>query len=86
MKVAPDDSESRPNYGIALVNQKRFSEAEQQLRKAIKKEASSSTAHYYLGLALMNQKPFGAAEAKFRISITNSNGGIAAAHKYLGGI
>ncbi len=86
VKLAPDDSEARLNYGIALVNLKRSSEAEQQLRQAIQKEASSSTAHYYLGLALMNQKQFAEAEAEFKISITNSNDGIAAAHKYLGGI
>ena len=34
----------------------------------------------------MNRQDFGAAEGEFKTSISDSNDGIATAHKYLGGI
>jgi Tfp pilus assembly protein PilF len=86
LKIAPEDFTARLNYGIALLNQKKFAEAEKQLRRAIQINAESATSHYYLGLALMNERQFQPAQSEFEISIKNSNDKIAAAHKYLGGI
>ena len=86
VKLNPGDFDARLNYGIALVNLKKSSEAEQQLRQALQTNAGSSSGHYYLGVALMSEHQLDAAESEFKTSIMNSNDGIAAAHKYLGGI
>jgi len=86
ISLGRDDFVAHLNYGIALLNLKQFAEAEQQLRQALQKNANAPTAHYYLGLTLMKRKDFETAEAEFKTSIVNSHDGIAAAHKYLGGI
>ncbi len=56
LKFAPDDVLARLNYGFTLLNQKKFDEAESQLRQVLKKNDAMPTAHMYLGIALMNQK------------------------------
>lgn len=86
IKLGRDDFVAHLNYGIALLNLKKFTEAEQQLREALQKNATAPTGHYYLALVLMNRQDFGAAEGEFKTSISDSNDGIAPAHKYLGGI
>jgi Tfp pilus assembly protein PilF len=86
IKLGRDDFVAHLNYGIALLNLKKFAEAEQQLRQALQQNADAPTVHYYLGLTLMKRKDFEASEAEFKTSIANSHDGIAAAHKYLGGI
>lgn len=86
VKLAPEDYAARLNYGIALLNLKKFVESEKQLRQALQINSAAATAHYYLGLALLNQHQFEPAESQFEVSIKNSNDQIAQAHKYLGGI
>ena len=86
LKLAPEDFVARLNYGIALLNLKKFAEAEKQLRQALQKNAAAPTGHYYLALTLMKQQEFEEAETEFQISIKNSNDRIPPAHKYLGGI
>ena len=86
LKLAPEEFAARLNYGIALLNLKKFADAEKQLRQALQKNEAAPTGHYYVALALLNQKEFEAAETEFKISIKNSNDRIAPAHKYLGGI
>lgn len=86
VKLGPIDFESRLNYGIALLNLKKFVEAEQQLRKAVELNPAAATSHYYFALALLNQQKFEAAEAEFKLSIKDSHDHLALAHKYLGGI
>jgi hypothetical protein len=48
--LSPEASEPRLNYGIVLVNQKKFPEAEEQLRIALKHNESMFTAH--IGISL----------------------------------
>src|SRR6185503_6561951 len=86
VRISPDDFEAHLNYGFALLNLKKFSQAEDQLRQALQKNPASGSGHYYLALALMNQQQFAAAEAEFKTAILKTNDGIAATHKYLGGI
>lgn len=86
VRIAPDDFEAHLNYGFALLNLKKFPQAEEQLRQALQKNAASGSGHYYLALALLNQQQFEAAAAEFKTSISKTNDGIPAAHKYLGGI
>ena len=85
--IKPEDFMLRLNYGIALLNQKKFETAETELRLAIQKNnGDSPAARYYLGLALMNEKKFEGAQLEFEGTIKNGGDKIALAHKYLGGI
>ena len=87
LKTNPDDFKLRLNYGIALLNEKKFEAAESELRLATKKNnAESSNADYYLGLALMSQQKIEAAQTEFERVIKIGGDKIALAHRYLGGI
>ena len=86
VKLAPDDFLPRLNYGIALLNQKKFDLSEQQLRMALTKNQDAPTAHMYLGIALMNLKRLDEAEKELRVAVVSKSNEIAPAHRYLGGI
>lgn len=86
VKAAPDDFLPRLNYGIALLNQKKFDLAEQHLRMALAKNDAAPTAHMYLGIALMNLKRLDEAEKELRVAVNSNSTEIAPAHRYLGGI
>lgn len=82
----PTAFEPRLNYGIALLNQKKFPEAEKELRAALEKKATSPTGHLYLGMALMNQKKLEEAQKELETAVASPSGDVGIAHKYLGGI
>jgi Tfp pilus assembly protein PilF len=85
--INPEDFTLRLNYGIALLNQKKFAAAETELKLATQKSNADSPAiHYYLGLALMGQQEFEGAQSEFESAIKTSGDKLALAHKYLGGI
>ena len=87
LRLNPDDFKLRLNYGIALLNQKKFDAAETELRLAIQKNNSPSpAASYYLGLALLGQQKIDTAQSVFESVIKNGGDKLALAHKYLGGI
>ena len=85
--ITPEDFTLRLNYGIALLNQKKFDAAETELRLALQKNnADSPAARYYLGLALISQQKFDGAQTEFESVIKNGGDKLALAHRYLGGI
>lgn len=85
--ISPEDFTLRLNYGIALLNQKKFEAAETELQLAIQKsKGDSPAARYYLGLVLMSEKKFDQAQSEFETAIRNGGDKIALAHRYLGGI
>ena len=85
--INPEDFTLRLNYGIALLNQKKFEAAETELKLAAQKSnADSPATHYYLGLALMNQQKFEESQSEFEIAIKNGGDKLPLAHRYLGGI
>lgn len=87
LRINPDDFSLRVNYGVALLNQKKFDAAETELRLAMQKsKGDSTTAGYYLGLALMSQQKIDAAKTTFESVVKNGGDKIALAHRYLGGI
>lgn len=87
LRFNPDDFKLRLNYGIALLNQRKFDAAETELRLAIQKNnAPSPAAGYYLGLALLGQQKVDGAQSVFESVIKNGGEKLALAHKYLGGI
>ena len=86
VKSAPDDFIPRLNYGIALLNQKKFDLAEEQLRAALAKNSAAPTAHMYLGITLMNLKRLDEAEKELLAAVSSNSTETAPAHRYLGGI
>ena len=87
LRVNPDDFTLRLNYGIALLNRKKFDAAEAELRLAMEKgNGDSPAADYYLGLALMGQQRIDEAQSVFESVVKNGGDRLALAHKYLGGI
>jgi Tfp pilus assembly protein PilF/predicted RNA-binding protein with TRAM domain len=85
--ISPEDFTLRLNYGIALLNQKKFAAAETELRLAIQKtNADSPVSRFYLAMALIEQKKFDEAQPEFESAIKTGGDKLALAHKYLGGI
>lgn len=83
----PDDFALRLNFGIALLNQKKFEAAESELRLAIQKNKTDSpAASYYLGVALMSQQKINEAQSIFESIVKSDGDKLPLAHKYLGGI
>ena len=97
LRIKPDDFTPRLNYGIALLEKREAAESEAQLRLALKKNDSSSTAHMYLGLALLNLSKNGKtrqfdaaryaeAQKELERAVSLGKNEVAMAHRYLGGI
>ena len=86
LKLTPDDPKAHLNLGIALYNQKKFTEAETHLREAVRLESTDPIAHYYLGMTLISIKNYGGAEKELELAVTNGGDNLALAHKYLGGL
>jgi Tfp pilus assembly protein PilF len=87
LKINPDDFTLRLNYGIALLNQKKFDTAEAELRLATKTEnPNAPRARFYLGMALINEQKFTEAQPVLENVIKNGGDKLPLAHKYLGGI
>jgi tetratricopeptide (TPR) repeat protein len=89
-QLFPNDAESVYGYGWALARSKRFSEAEQVLRRAITLNPKNADAHYNLGVALLAQERWQDAADEFRSAISleptksNQHGGLGTAYKELG--
>jgi len=86
VKLAPEEFLSRLNYGIALLNQKKFDLAEEQLKLALAKNNAAPTAHMYLGIALMSRQKLDEAEKELLAAVSSNSSEVASAHRYLGGI
>ncbi len=84
LNLKPSDSVAQLNFGIALFNQKKYQDAEQRLRQALK--LGGPTSHYYLGLTLVSLKRYPEAQAELEQAIKNGGENLALAHKYLGGL
>jgi tetratricopeptide (TPR) repeat protein len=97
LKLTPGDTLARLNYGFALLNQKKLSEAEAQLRQVLAKNSALPTAHMYLGMALITMSKdektrqfdvakYTEAQKEFEIAVSTGKDEVAQAHRYLGGI
>ena len=69
-----------------MLQQKKFAEAQAQLRDAVKKNDNAFTAHLYLGITLIHFKNYAEAETEFRKAITLGGAKASQAHYYLGGV
>lgn len=87
LRSDPENSTLHLNYGIALLNQKRFDAAETALRLAIQKsKAYSVSANYYLGVTLISERKNDEARTVFEDVVKNGGDKLALVHRYLGGI
>lgn len=97
LKLVPDDMVARLNYGFALLNQKKYAEAEAQLRQVLAKNSALPTAHMYLGIALISMSKdektrqfdvakYTEAQKEFETAVSTGKDEVAQAHRYLGGI
>lgn len=86
LKVQPDAYEPIVNKGILLVRQKRFTEAETPLKKALELKDGDATVHYYLGRTLLGLTRFDEAEAQFNLALTTGGSEMKEAHRMLGSL
>jgi Flp pilus assembly protein TadD len=86
LKLAPEDYATLLTYGRALYDRQEFAESEAQFRKAVKKNSSSPSGHFYLGLLLLKRHEFQEAEQQMRSAAEFGGDEMALAHYYLGGI
>lgn len=86
VSLSPEAFEPRLNYGVVLLNQRKYAEAEVQLREALKKNDSAVTAHLYLGITLIHRKNYQEAEAALQKCIALGGTKVSQAHYYLGGL
>jgi tetratricopeptide (TPR) repeat protein len=86
VKIAPEEFQPHLNYGIVLLNQRKFDEAELHLRKAMDKNDGAFSAHLYLGIVLVNRKSYPEAETELLKAITLGGEKASQAHYYLGGL
>lgn len=86
LKLTPDDYPTLLTYGRALFDRGLLGESAEQFRKAVAKNSSSPSAHFYLGLIALKGRDLDAAERELREAVRLGRGEIALAHKYLGGI
>ncbi|MFS8085750.1 MAG: tetratricopeptide repeat protein, partial [Acidobacteriota bacterium] len=86
VKLAAQDFQPRLNYGFALLNLRRYAEAEAQLRTAIGLNDSAPTAHMYLGIVLAIQRKLEEGEKELKAAIDSRSNDVALAHRYLGGV
>lgn len=86
VKLAPDDFQPRLNFGVALLNLRRLSDAEEQLRHAVSKETNAPTAHMYLGIVLAIQRKLEEGKKELEVAIASKSPEVPLAHRYLSGI
>ena len=84
-QFSPDAASPKLNLGIALLDTKKFSEAETKLRTALRIAATPAT-HMYLGLTLYYLHNHAEAEKELKSAIESSGDQLNIAHYYLGGL
>ena len=85
-RLAPDVFVLRFNYGFVLLQQKKFAEAEAELRAALEREQTSAYAHLYRGRALIGLRRDEEAEQEMLTAIKLGGDEMKIAHRYLGAI
>jgi lipoprotein NlpI len=100
LKLKPDDVIGHLDLGIALYNQstslfaekkldesvQKASQAETQLREALRLKSPGPTAHYYLGMSLIKLRKYDEAQKELELAVSNGGENLAQAHRYLGGL
>jgi Flp pilus assembly protein TadD len=85
-RLTPQDFSARLHYGIALLNLRRYVDAEKEFRIALGITNSNPTAHMYLGITLAVQRKLEDGQRELQTAIDSKSPEVALAHRYLGGI
>lgn len=86
VKLAPDVSVLRINYGILLIRRKKYAEAETHLARAVALDEKSGAARLHRGHALIRLGRGAEAEAELRRAVELGGPATALAHRYLGAL
>lgn len=86
LKMAPDDYGALLTYGRALFDLQKYPESEAQFRRALERNTSSPSAHFYVGMILLKRQDYDGAEKALSSAIKHGGDEMAVAHYYLGGI
>lgn len=86
IKLVPTAFPPRLNYGILMVQDNKFAEAENILRKLVEEKGDSAVAHLYLGRALIGLFNYDEAENEMKAAIKLGGDDMIIAHRYLGAI
>lgn len=86
LKLAPGIFVLHLNYGVLLVQQKKYVEAEAELKRALENDDTSAWAHLYRGRALIGLKRDLEAEKELQLAIKLGGDETRIAHRYLGAI
>jgi tetratricopeptide (TPR) repeat protein len=86
VKLLPDAFVPRLNYGLVLLQQKKYSEAEAELHAANTRNDKSAPAHEYLGRALIGLQRLDEAEKELQQSVALGGEQAVNAHRYLGAL
>jgi tetratricopeptide (TPR) repeat protein len=86
IKLAPDAFLLRLNHGLILLQQKKYADAEAELKLALAKNEASALAHEYRGRALIGLQNLDDAEKELRRAIELGGDLAANAHRYLGAL
>lgn len=85
-RLAPDVFVLRFNHGFVLLQQKKYAEAETELRAALERDQTSSHAHLYRGRALIGLRRDDEAEKEMLTAIKLGGDEMKIAYRYLGAI
>jgi tetratricopeptide (TPR) repeat protein len=86
VKEAPAEFIPALNYGLVLLQQKKYAAAEESLRSAIAKDDSSAPAHEYRGRALIGLQRLEEAEKELLRAVSLGGDRVANSHRYLGAV
>ncbi len=86
VNAAPEVFEIRLNLGLVLLKSKQFSEAEAELRQAIRLKDSSTFAHLQRGKVLIQLRQYTEAEKELQHVIKIGGREVAVAYRFLGAL
>jgi Tfp pilus assembly protein PilF len=86
VKLAPDAPVLRVNYGILLIRQRKYREAEEQLARAVALDEKNAAARLHRGNALIRLGRGAEAESELRQAVKLGGPAAALAHRYLGAL
>ena len=86
VKLAPGQPVLRINYGILLIRQRKYKEAEEQLARAVALDDKSAAARVHHGHALIRLKRDAEAENELLAAVKLGGPSVALARRYLGAL
>ncbi len=86
VKIEPNNSALRLNYGYVLLLRQRFVEADRELHRAIELKENSVAAHLYRGRVLIRVRKYDEAEKELNRTLSLGGAQGIVAYRYLGAL